>query len=53
MAQRKQIKRNPEARELLTNPLFRKRIERSASEKQARDDTWSRVCKHKRKQDII
>ena len=43
--------RNVIAKELLENPLFRKRIELSTDEKEAKHDRWNRKAKHKKAPD--
>ena len=44
---RKPVRRNPEARELLRNPLFRPKITKSAQLQAARADHWDRRSKHR------
>lgn len=44
---RKMIRRNPEARELRRNPLYRLRVMKSAKLQAARANHWDRRAKHK------
>jgi hypothetical protein len=44
---RKITRRNPEARELRLNPLYRARVMKSAKLQAARADHWDRRAKHK------
>lgn len=43
------VQRNPEARELLRNPLFRSKAMKSAELTQAQANWWNRRAKHRRK----
>lgn len=40
-------KRNPMAKELVHNSLFRTKVEPSVKEKEAKRDSWDRSAKHK------
>lgn len=40
-------KRNPVARDLLTNPLYRAKRSKSRAERAEKADRWSRRAKHK------
>jgi hypothetical protein len=44
---RKIVRRDPEARELLRNPLYRSRVMKSVKLQAARADHWDRRAKHK------
>jgi hypothetical protein len=44
---RKIVRRDPEARELLRNPLYRTKVMKSAKLQAARADHWDRRAKHK------
>jgi hypothetical protein len=44
---RKIVRRNPEARELRRNPLFRAKVMKSAKLRAARADHWDRRAKHR------
>lgn len=44
---RKIVRRNPEARELLRNPLYRAKAMKSVKLQAARADHWDRRAKHK------
>lgn len=44
---RKIIRRDPEARELLRNPLYRSKVVKSVKLQRARADHWDRRAKHK------
>lgn len=44
---RKMIKRNPEARELARNPLFRTKIMPGLKQIAEKNDPWNRRRKHK------
>lgn len=46
---RKLAKRNPEARELLRNPLFRPKTTKSADAAVAQANEWNRRGKHRRR----
>lgn len=46
---RKPVRRNPEARELHHNPLYRSKIMKSAQLAAARADRWDRRAKHRGK----
>lgn len=41
------VRRDPEARELVRNPLYRTKIMKSAKLQAARMDHWDRRAKHK------
>jgi hypothetical protein len=45
----KPLRRNPEARELARNPLFRPRTTKSADQAMAQANRWSRRGKHRGK----
>lgn len=40
-------KRNPMARDLLTNPLYRSKRAKSRAEREQKADRWDRRAKHK------
>jgi hypothetical protein len=44
---RKIVRRNPEARELVRNPLYRSKVMKSVKLQAARTDHWDRRAKHK------
>lgn len=46
---RKIVRRNPAARELLRNPLYRPKVTKSAQLTAARADHWDRRAKHRGK----
>lgn len=46
---RKLAKRNPEARELLRNPLFRPKTTKSVDEAAAQANEWNGRGKHRRR----
>ena len=39
--------RNPEAAELIRNPLYRTRVSKTQDERSRQRDPWERVAKHK------
>jgi hypothetical protein len=44
---RKIVRRDPEARELLRNPLYRTKVMKSVKLQASRADHWDRRAKHK------
>jgi hypothetical protein len=44
---RKIVRRDPEARELLRNPLYRSKVMKSVKLQRARANHWDRRAKHK------
>jgi hypothetical protein len=51
MARKLPKRRNPVAYQLITNALFRPKVDPTPAEKQAKRDHWNRNAKHKKFRD--